>query len=96
MINVTVKGVADIGRLMGGGEQKILLHPNANLSNLLQILKQKYGKQFEERVFLEESGNVRVEIRMLLNGRDISFLNGLDTALADGDKFSIIPPLGGG
>jgi molybdopterin converting factor small subunit len=33
---------------------------------------------------------------LLVNGRDIQFLNGVDTVLHDGDEFSILPILTGG
>jgi len=35
-------------------------------------------------------------IRLLVNGRDIQFLNGVDTILRDGDEFSMLPILTGG
>jgi molybdopterin synthase sulfur carrier subunit len=33
---------------------------------------------------------------VLLNGRNIRLLNGLDTLIADGDRVDIFPPAGGG
>lgn len=35
-------------------------------------------------------------INILLNGRNIRFLNGLTTPLADGDALAFLPPVGGG
>jgi molybdopterin converting factor small subunit len=32
----------------------------------------------------------------MVNGRDITFLNGLKTILKDGDEILIIPPVAGG
>ena len=39
---------------------------------------------------------LRSGIKILVNGRNISFLQGLDTALEDRDVISILPIAGGG
>jgi molybdopterin synthase sulfur carrier subunit len=35
-------------------------------------------------------------LHVLLNGRNIVFLNGPETELSDGDTVAILPPIGGG
>ena len=96
MIAITVKGVADIGKLMGArGEQKVFLPSGSTLFDLLMFLGEKYGEGFQKRVFTC-CGEIRKDLRLLLNGRDIAFLAGLETVLHDGDRFSILPPLAGG
>jgi molybdopterin converting factor small subunit len=36
------------------------------------------------------------KIRILVNGRDIGFLNGMETELRDGDEVLMLPLVGGG
>lgn len=43
-----------------------------------------------------ENGKVRSMYKILVNGRDIEFLNGLETKLKDGDVIDIFPPVAGG
>ena len=43
-----------------------------------------------------ESDRVQDPINILINGRNIKFLQGMDTTLKDGDIISIFPPTGGG
>ncbi len=50
---------------------------------------------FSDRV-LEENGEVRRFVNLFVNGEDIRFLGGLDTALNTGDELSIVPAMAGG
>jgi MoaD family protein len=45
---------------------------------------------------LMEKNEVRSEIRILVNGRNIIYLNKLGTKLSDGDVVTIMPIAGGG
>jgi molybdopterin converting factor small subunit len=35
-------------------------------------------------------------MKLLVNGRDIDFLNRLETKLKEGDEVALFPPVGGG
>jgi molybdopterin synthase sulfur carrier subunit len=48
-----------------------------------------------ERI-LDQEGNLQKAINVLLNGRSISFLDGLDTTIQEGDELAIFPAVGGG
>ena len=45
---------------------------------------------------LDESGEVRRFVNLFVNGEDIRFLQGMDTALKAGDELSIVPAMAGG
>ena len=45
---------------------------------------------------LEESGEVRRFVNLFVNGEDIRFLQGTQTALKTGDELSIVPAMAGG
>lgn len=67
----------------------------STLREMLNRLTVKYGKHFNERIY-DETGNPRRFINIYVNGRDIRFLNFLDTTLNHGDDVSIIPAVSGG
>ncbi len=45
---------------------------------------------------LDEQGGLHKSIHLLVNGRDVRFLDGLETEVAAQDSVRIFPPVGGG
>lgn len=64
------------------------------LRELLDKLCSKYGKRFAEKLFVED--RLSDDIIILVNGRHISHLQGLDTKLEEKDEISIFPKVAGG
>lgn len=65
------------------------------LSELLDFLCKKYGKQFSKWVSCEDGGFGNLSI-FLINGQDSRSLDGLNTRLNSNDTISIFPPIAGG
>lgn len=66
-----------------------------SLKDIVEVLAAKYGEKFTDRLY-DEKGKIRRFINIYINGKDIRFLNRLDTQLKERDKISIIPAVGGG
>lgn len=45
---------------------------------------------------LDDQGRVRVHVNLFVNGAHIRDLDGLDTAVQDGDEITILPAVSGG
>jgi molybdopterin synthase sulfur carrier subunit len=45
---------------------------------------------------LDDTGNLRPSIHVLVNGRSTRYLDGLDSILAQGDLVALFPAVGGG
>ena len=45
---------------------------------------------------LLEDGAIRPQLSVLKNGRDVTHMAGVETALEDGDRLSVFPPVAGG
>lgn len=65
------------------------------LKDVISTLTAKYGVSFKDRIY-DEEGKLRRFVNIYVNGKDIRFLNSLNTELNDEDKVSIIPAVGGG
>ena len=44
----------------------------------------------------DEDGNLRNFVNVFVNGEDVRFLDGIDSATGDGDEVSIVPAVAGG
>ena len=45
---------------------------------------------------LDEEGNIKPQLSVLKNGREVIHMDGTGTALEDGDQLSVFPPVAGG
>ena len=44
----------------------------------------------------DDSGEIRNFVNVYVNGEDVRFLDGINTATSDGDEISIVPAVAGG
>jgi sulfur-carrier protein len=61
---------------------------------LLVKLCNTYGSKFEQMIFI--NGELSEEIIILVNGRHISHMDGINTSLTENDEISIFPVVAGG
>ena len=65
------------------------------LKEAIDALIAKYGESFKGRVYDQNDRLLRF-LNIYINGKDIRFLNNLNTELKDNDAISLIPAVGGG
>ncbi len=88
-----IRYFADIRDLTGENERR-WTSPAATLAELLHGLGSCYGPRFHHRVFT--GSGLSETIIVLVNGRDIRHLQGLDTPVGPDDTVSIFPVVAGG
>jgi len=96
LITVRVKTILHFKRIMGSGEVALSLPEGSTLEYLLMMMVKKWGKNLSSRLFQPNSSRPLPHIRLMVNGRDIAFLNKLETELQEGDEVLILPPVAGG
>jgi len=92
-MKVTVKSFATLRDHMDA-EFAIEIQESATIADLLTMLTERYPK-LEGEIFLED-GTLKDFVNILLNGRNIAFIKGLDSILSEGDRIALFPPAGGG
>lgn len=92
-IRVKVRLFATLRDVFKDDETELKLRINDTIRDLLEALCNSTERRHE---LLDKSGNLRPYVKILKNGRNIDFLSGTDTRLADGDIVAVFPPIGGG
>ena len=96
MITVKVRTILAIKKLLGKGEIELSVPEKSTLQELVTTLVNNFGDDLASLLLESETRNVLPHIRLMVNGRDIAFLNGMDTVLQPGDEVLILPPVSGG
>ena len=65
----------------------------SDVGEVLSVLEAEY-EEMDGRLIVD--GDLAPQINVLKNGREVLHLQGLETALADGDRLSVFPPVAGG
>ncbi len=96
MIRVKVYTILALKTILGQREFEISIPPGSTVKDLLSWMVNKWGDNLSPHLFKPGSDSLLPHIRLMVNGRSIEFLNGMDTVLQDGDEFSMLPLVTGG
>jgi len=88
-----VKYFADV-RKLSGCEAEAFEGAAPSLRRLLEELSSRHGAAFQKRVF--EGDGLSPTLIVLVNGRGVEQLRGLDTPLSPDDLVAIFPMVAGG
>ena len=95
MIRVEVGYFSNVRALTGESGSTLELADGSAVSDLLIAVAARYGKELREYLFTEDN-MLHSHVVVILNGRGVGVLDGLETALSDGDRVAILPSIGGG
>ena len=91
-MSVTVRVPTPLQRLAAGA--KSVRADGGSVASVIEDLERQYPG-FKDRL-CEDDGSLRRFINIYVNGEDIRYSQGIDTAVKDGDELSIIPAVSGG
>lgn len=94
-MRVLVKLFAGLREISGRCELIEDVPSGSSVGDIVHKLCGELGHGFRKQV-LDERGEPLGYIKILLNGHDIAFLQGMATKLQEGDEIAMFPPVGGG
>lgn len=90
MAEVTVKYFMELS-LVAGKQTETLTVELGTLRSLFQKLAARYGEALLGGICDLATMQPKERAKVLVNGRDIIWLQGFDTVLKDGDKVTLFP-----
>lgn len=89
-----VRVYATLRPIVGGAEPAVETQAGQTVRDLVNEMVARWPDLRAE--MLDADGNLLRRISIMLNGRNIIYLNRLDTVIPEGAKIDIFPPVGGG
>lgn len=85
---------ATLRQIAGTREVEIPVEGHQTVGEVLHVLVERYPRL--SKAIWYPDGSLAAHVAVLLNGRDVRHLNGVDTPLSDDDCLAVFPPVGGG
>ena len=92
---LNIKFIGALRHISGKTQLTLNFQESSSIKELLSKLSQEFpslGKTFTDQQLNDSRSNALI----LVNGREISVLNGLETKLNDGDEIVFVPVVHGG
>lgn len=89
-----VKIYATLRPLVDAPYLELNSEPGSTIAEVLEEIVQRWPQLKPE--LLEGDGQLSGRIHFFVDGRDIRYLDGLDTVIPEGADLRIFPPVGGG
>jgi len=96
MVKVRIKMMGTFREASGRYEDELDLKKRTDVLSVVNMLVEKYGKKMGKALIDPSIASPQPNALILMNGVEISNLNGLDTLLWDGDTLILIPVSHGG
>jgi len=96
MIAVKVRTILALKRIIGSGEVDLTIPEGSTLEEVIATLVNRAGDELASQLYEPKSKTLRPYIRLMVNGRDIAFLNRMQTILQNEDEILMLPPVSGG
>jgi sulfur-carrier protein len=93
-VRIILRCFADYREIIGTREMLLDLKEGQTIGGLLGTITSKYPVLRNE--LFEDSGDLKKFIIVLVAGRNIKFLDRMNTRLKEGDVVALLPPVGGG
>jgi molybdopterin synthase sulfur carrier subunit len=95
-VNVRVRSIALIRMLLGKEQIDLSLPYRATIEDLLARLIEIGDPKLALSLAEPKEKSAHAPLRIMVNGRDITVLQGRNTVLADGDDILVFIPIAGG
>ncbi|MFW9920215.1 MAG: MoaD/ThiS family protein [Candidatus Thorarchaeota archaeon] len=93
-MHIRLKSFGPLRRLMSGGETTLELPDISTVHTVIEEIVRKWGSEAENLIM--ENSQISGNLIIMLNMKDISTLDGLNTTIEPNDEIIILPHVQGG
>ena len=86
----------ELKRICGQREFELSIPQGSTVKDLLSLMINQWGDRLSTQLYKPGTDSVLPHIRLMVNGRSIEFLEGMETVLQEGDEFQMLPLVAGG
>jgi len=86
----------ELKKICGQREFELSIPQGSTVKGLLSLMIDKWGEELSTHLYKPGNDSILPHIRLMVNGRSIEFLKGMETVLKDGDEFLMLPLVAGG
>ena len=95
-MKINVHSILSLKEVLGGKDVEMIIPEGTTLSGLLAGMVEIWGDSLSPHIFKPGSEEILPYVRLMVNGKAIQSLNGMETILNDGDEVLLIPLAAGG
>jgi molybdopterin synthase sulfur carrier subunit len=96
MVKIKVYTIMELKKICGQREFELSIPEGSTVKELLSLMVGKWGDPLSSHLYKPGTDSVLPHIRLMVNGRSIEFLKGMETVLQGGDEFQMLPLVAGG
>ncbi len=86
----------ELKKICGQREFELSIPQGSTVKDLLSLMIKRWGDELSFQLYKPGSDSILPHIRLMVNGRSIEFLKGMETILQEGDEFQMLPLVAGG
>jgi len=95
-MKISLHTILGIKQVIGQGSIEIDLPQESTIADFLAYVKERWGDRLYPHLFDTVNDTLHPYVRIMVNGRMIQYLQGMNTPLKEGDEVLILPPASGG
>jgi MoaD family protein len=93
-VNKTIKLFATLRDIAGAGQINVPFQEGETVRQMIENIRSVQPALAE--AILDERGDLTGLVHVMVHGRNIQWLNGLDTTVRESDQIVLMPPSAGG
>jgi len=95
-MRIVIHSILRLKEVLGRGDVEVDLAQGTTIAGLLQYMRERWGEKLSPHLFDPVTDLPLPYVRIMVNGQTIGYLDGMETALKEGDEVLLLQLAAGG